>query len=111
VDQFRSVDVDQFHSDRNIGREGILAQSHRAAPTSREPRFGVSPRIACKDPARRAARLRFYELWLEEYARCLESWRAGNRDVVFPYGTNKMRRCHGVRVAPAPSAAAAPAPV
>jgi putative transposase len=92
-----------------LGREAIPRQSRHAAPTSREPHFGISPRVACKDPARRAARLRFFEWWLEEYARCRQRWISGDRTVAFPHGTNKMRRCHRVRVAP-PLCAARAAP-
>jgi putative transposase len=93
-----------------LGREAILRQSRLAAPTSREPHFGISPRVACKDPERRAARLRFLTWWLEEYQRCRQRWIAGDRTVAFPHGTNKMRRCHGVTVAPPLGAAPAAPP-
>jgi hypothetical protein len=32
----------------------------------------------------------------------LQRWRLGQREVVFPYGTNMMRLAHGVRCSPAP---------
>jgi hypothetical protein len=83
-----------------LGREALLRQSRHEVPTSREPHFGISPRVACKDPARRAARLQFFEWWLEEYERCRQRWISGDRTVAFPHGTNKMRRCHRVRIAP-----------
>lgn len=35
------------------------------------------------------------------YAEALEWFRLGKRDIVFPLGTYKMKRCYGVRVAPA----------
>ena len=41
-----------------------------------------------------------------EYRSALEQWRAGDRDVVFPAGTWKMRVLHGARCAPFPERAA-----
>jgi hypothetical protein len=38
-----------------------------------------------------------------DYDRALARWTAGDRRVVFPYGTWWMRVHHGVRVAPRPS--------
>lgn len=87
---------------RFLGRRAILKQARHAVPKSRERRFQISPRVACKDKWRRIERLRANRAWLEEYEPCYRRWRAGERDVVFPYGTNKMRAQHGVRVAPRP---------
>lgn len=91
-----------------VGRETILRQSRHATPSGYEPHFGIVPRVACKDEWRRKETLRFNRDWLEWYARSLARWRAGERDVIFPYGTNKMRTLHGVRVEPRPGAAPPP---
>jgi hypothetical protein len=87
---------------RFLGRRTLRRQSRRAAPRTREPRFGISPRHACKDKWMRIERLQRERDWLDAYEDALRSWRAGNRDVVFPYGTNKMRMVHRARVAPRP---------
>ena len=41
--------------------------------------------------------------YLEDYRAAWRRYRAGESDVVFPYGCYLMRVRHGVRVAPAPS--------
>ncbi len=80
-----------------LGRARILKQSRHDRPRRREPRFGISPKLACKDKWRRIERLRASKDWLADYARALEEWRAGNRDARIPVGTYKMRILHGVR--------------
>jgi hypothetical protein len=87
---------------RFLGRRNIRRQSRRASPRTREPHFGISPRHACKDEWMRIERLRRERDWLDAYEDALRAWRAGHRDTVFPYGTNKMRKVHRVRVAPRP---------
>ena len=88
---------------RFLGRRAVLRQSRHAAATSPEKRFGVSPTIACKDKQRRIERLRQNQQWRDRYANVLRRWRAGERDVVFPYGTYRMRVVHRVSCAPPPT--------
>ncbi len=85
-----------------MGRRRVLSQSRTASPQSQERRFGLSPRIACKSRWRRITGLVQQKYWHAEYTRCLDRWRNGSRDVIFPHGTYKMRFVHGVPVASIP---------
>ena len=82
------------------GFQAVLKQSRYACAKSDEKRRKPSPRIACKDPARRVARIEADRLWLAQYEDARDRFNAGERDVVFPHGTNKMHVLHNVRVAP-----------
>jgi hypothetical protein len=86
-----------------LGRRGVLAQSRYARPKTREPRFGLSPRVACRNKWRRIETLQADKAWLDDHTASMDRWRRGDRSVVFPYGTYKMRLVHGVRCAPAPT--------
>ena len=79
-----------------LGRRGVLAQSRYARPGMREPRFEMSPRVACRNKWRRIERLQRDRDWRDAYAQALQRWRDGDREVRFPYGTYKMRVLHGV---------------
>jgi hypothetical protein len=79
-----------------LGRRGVLGQSRYARPKSREPRFRISPKVACRNKWRRIERLRANKAWRHDYAVSLADWRAGKRDVVFPAGTYLMRVVHRV---------------
>jgi hypothetical protein len=62
-----------------------------------------SPSTACGEaPVGRKDPIQRLVVFLKEYAECLRRWRAGNREVVFPYGTYAMRVFHGARCAQAP---------
>ena len=90
-----------FDSGRTFcGFQAVLKQSRYAKAKSDEKRRKISPRIACKDPALRIARINADRLWLAQYEDARDRFNAGERDVVFPLGTNKMRVLHNVRVAP-----------
>jgi hypothetical protein len=88
---------------RFLGRRAVRKQQRRSHPKSREPRFGISPRVACRDKWRRIERLQANKAWKAEYNDCRDRWRAGDRDVVFPYGTYLYRVRHSVRVAERPT--------
>jgi hypothetical protein len=81
----------------------VRKQRRRSRPERREPRFGISPRVACRDKWRRIERLQANKEWKAEYNDCRDRWRAGDRDVVFPYGTYLYRVRHSVRVAEPPT--------
>ena len=85
-----------------LGRRNVLRQSRKAFPSTRAPRFGMSPRVGALDKWRRIEAIQRNRRWQRDYDAALKEWRAGNRDVVFPYGTHKMRLVHGVRCAPPP---------
>ena len=86
-----------------LGRRAVRRQRRRSRPHGREPRFGISPRLACKDKWRRIERLQANKVWQARYASCRKRWVAGERDVEFPYGTYLMRVRFGVRIAAAPT--------
>ncbi len=68
--------------------------------------FGVIHPHFATGPGRVAERVEAAEqlvAFLEDYRACWRRYRAGELDVVFPYGTYLMRVRHHVRVAPAPS--------
>jgi hypothetical protein len=75
-----------------LGRRAILAQRWADRPLTREPRRGLSPRIAARSKwSRIEALLRsraFRDAYLAARARFIE----GVRDVVFPAGTYWLRR-------------------
>ena len=87
---------------RFLGRRKVLAQSRYQRPTSREPRFKISPRIACRSKWRRIERLLKDRVWAASYAEAFLAWRLGDRQTAFPHGTYKMRVVHGARCAPPP---------
>ena len=87
---------------RFLGRRKVLQQSRYDTPMSREKRFKISPRVACKDKWRRIERLARNQAWLQAYRVALKKWRAGDRMVEFPAGTYKMRVLHGARCAGPP---------
>ena len=94
-----------FASGREFcGFQVVLKQSRyakaKSSEKSDEKRRNISPRIACKDPALRIARINADRLWLAQYEDARDRFNAGERDVVFPLGTNKMRVLHNVRIAP-----------
>lgn len=86
-----------------LGRRGVLEQSRHARPGAREAHFGISPRVACRNRWRRIERLRHERDWRDAYDAALHRWRAGDRAVLFPPGTYKMRVLHGVSCVPAPT--------
>ena len=85
-----------------LGRREVLRQSRYGRPKSAEPRFEISPRVACKNKWLRIERLQHNREWREEYARSLLRWRGGDREAEFPHGTYKMRVLHGARCAAPP---------
>jgi putative transposase len=78
-----------------LGRRAILAQSRHANPDTREPRFRMSPKIACRDKWLRIQRLAANRRWLAAYNEARKRWAAGERDVLFPAGTYQMSVYHG----------------
>ena len=70
-----------------LGRRRILAQSPFASPNTREPRFQLSPNVACRDRWKRIEALQQRKEFLAEYRDCYVRFRAGERSVVFPEGT------------------------
>jgi len=88
---------------RVIGRRGVLRQSWRASPTSREPRRELRPRVAAGNRWMRIAALQRNKQWLAEYQEARKRWMAGD-PCEFPYGTYWLARFAQVRVKPPPEA-------
>lgn len=87
-----------------LGRKDVLEQKPTDAPTSREPRRGLNPRVAERDATLRAAALNGLMAFWAAYRIALDAFRRGVADVVFPAGTYWLRVHLGVRCAePAPS--------
>ena len=86
-----------------LGRRAIRRQHHEDAPANFERRFKLNPQVAAKDKGRRIEALQRLKAFVAHYRAALARWRAGERDVEFPFGTNAMRRFHGVTCCPAPA--------
>jgi putative transposase len=89
-----------------LGRRAVLAQKHDDSPSSYEAPFQPNPRVGAADKWRRIEAIQRLVVFLNEYAECWRRWKAGNREVVFPYGTYAMRVFHRARCAQAPPAPA-----
>ena len=85
-----------------MGRRRVREQSRHSSARTPERKFGISPRVACRNKWARIERLQSNKRWLNGYNSALSAWRAGDRDVEFPAGTYKMRVVHGVRCARGP---------
>jgi hypothetical protein len=86
----------------DFGGDGVLDQPRHGRPRTREPRFGISPKVACRNKWLRIERLKASRQWLTAYCEALASWRAGDRRVVFPIGTYLMRVVHRALCADGP---------
>jgi len=84
---------------RVCGRRGVLAQSWRSHPASREPRRNLRPRVASPSKWARIEALLRNRAFIAAYARARDSWRDGGSVVVFPPGTYWLRRFAYVSVA------------
>ena len=86
------------------GRRAALRVSRYERSRDTEAKRGSkrTPSIKCNDRERRIERLSGIREWRLNYRACLKEW-PSNRDVIFPYGTNKMRVLHGVKVDEAPT--------
>lgn len=88
---------------RFLGRRAVLAQSRRSYPASREAHFTLRPAVACRSKWTRIARLQEDKAWVERYDDALARHRAGEPDVVFPYGTWKLRVYYAFPCGPPPA--------
>jgi hypothetical protein len=85
-----------------IGRRVVLKQHREDNPSSWAPRFKLNPQVATRNKWRRIEALERLKAFFAAYRDALRRWRFGERNVVFPYGTNMMRTVHGVCCRPAP---------
>jgi len=84
-----------------LGARRVMQESPFARAKTRDDRPSVRPRWAGSREAVGRGRKRRAS-FLARYADCLERWRAGERDILWPAGTYRMRRVHGVRCADPP---------
>jgi len=82
---------------RIVGRRGVLRQSWRDSPTSREPRRNLRPRVAARSKWSRLEALRRNRDFVNAYRSSRAAWLAG-LTVSFPAGTYWLRRFAGVTV-------------
>lgn len=79
---------------RVLGPELARAQSPWGCPDGDEPLRRMKPRVAALDAGARAEALCRIRAFLQAYRDAWESWVAGIRDVLFPFGTYGMRVNH-----------------
>lgn len=102
-DRFRAVARQENR--RFLGRRAVLAQSRYAYPCSSEKRFSLRPTVAARSKWARIERLHQNRAWDTEYAAARRAFCAGDRNVLFPYGTFKLKRYYRVSCRPPPVAA------
>jgi len=90
---------------RVLGRKAILRQSPFSCPKTCVDRRGLRPRVASRDKWRRIERLRANKAFQRSYREAYNRRRAGETDVVFPYGTYKLHVQGLVRCAAPPAPA------
>ena len=86
-----------------LGRARVLRQPHTKRSKSREDFGALTPHFAAAgDVEAVKAHLDRIRAWDGLYDQCLERWRAGDHDALWPPGTWAIVRYHGARAAPPP---------
>jgi putative transposase len=88
-----AVDL-QAHHRGFLGVRAVLAQRPFGKPPRPEPRRGLNPRIASKQPTQRVQALAHLVDFLRAYRRAFSAWRNHATNVLFPAGTYLMRVSH-----------------
>ena len=83
-----------------MGLDAVMRQSHSDKPKSFETRRKMNPRFAAINKWLRISAIKRYKQFITDYRQALAAFKAGNREVVFPFGTYAMRHHLGVNVAP-----------
>jgi len=81
-----------------LGRRGVLQQHWNSRPGTREPRRGLSPRVACKNTWARVEALQRNQAFIDRYREARADHLAG-REEIFPAGTWWLHRFAGVKCA------------
>lgn len=81
---------------RFLGRAFVLRQKITDSPNTKEPRRSVSPRVATRDKWKRVEILQRIKGFIDDYKEALARWTLGDRSVIFPAGTYRMRVLHNV---------------
>ena len=74
-----------------MGADAVRRVRPFDSPKTVEPRRDLSPRVAAGEPTARVAAIRRIKTFLAEYRDAFEKWKAGLREVFFPYGTYALR--------------------
>jgi hypothetical protein len=86
---------------RFLGAAAVTAKSFLHKAKSYEAKRDINPVLAARDVSVRKAFKSILREFQRSYAQALAQWRAGNRSVLFPFGTWWMRVHHAAGVAPA----------
>lgn len=78
-----------------VGRKGVLNQRWSASPNTREPRRGLSPRVACRNKWARIEALQRNQAFLDQYRGARAEHLTG-RNAIFPPGTWWLCRYAGL---------------
>jgi putative transposase len=81
-----------------VGRKDVLKQQWRHSPSTREPRRGLSPRVACRSRWARVEALQRNQAFLDQYRGARDDQLAG-RQAIFPPGTWWLCRYAGLTAA------------
>ncbi|MBV1860042.1 MAG: hypothetical protein KUG77_16635 [Nannocystaceae bacterium] len=85
-----------------LAMKAALKIDWSTVPTDGEELFGRQPNFSTEPLAQRIAMKRIRKDFPPEHADALARWNAGQRDVVFPAGTVRMRLRHNVATEPIP---------
>ncbi len=96
----------EIHAERRgkkaLGMAKVLKIPWRTVPLKGETLFERNPTFATETHDVRKAMKRERQRFLADYRVCLDRWNSGERDVVFPAGTVRMRLRHKVLTEPIP---------
>ena len=81
-----------------VGRKGVLRQRWNDSPNTREPRRGLSPRVACNNKWARIEALQRNKAFLDQYRAARADHLAG-KEAIFPPGTWWLCRYAGLKSA------------
>ncbi len=80
-----------------LGAKAARRQSPYSCPKTCAERFRLAPEVAAKNKWERIAALQVNAAFQAEYRAAYTRWRDGDHDVVFPFGTYKLRVQQGAR--------------
>jgi putative transposase len=81
-----------------VGRKAVLRQHWSHRPNTREPRRGLSPRVACRNKWARIEALQRNRAFVDQYRGARADHLAG-REALFPAGTWWLCRYAGLKSA------------
>jgi putative transposase len=85
-----------------MGMQRVLRQLRHSTPRTYLERRGIRPHVATKNKWLRIEALGRQKKFWHEHEHARLEYKAGNRDIAFPYGTYRMKELFDVRVKPPP---------